>query len=238
MLELAATSTEYRVVRALSRAGAWAAAAVAVLTVVWLGTMIVWPPYSGGTTAEHLEALLADDVRWSLGFAVTLPLGLALVPVWIALAARAWRAHPVAASLTLVYGLMYAPLSTTAYWLQLTTARGVAETYGRDPAAALAAYQLFDFGTTASLTTAFDTLGYAVLGLGTMSVAVLVWAEGRLGRLIGFMFAVSGALSIAGAVGIALRWDWLGVAAIASGVPFLAAIAAVPRLLWIPGHVE
>jgi hypothetical protein len=238
MLELAPTSAEYRVVRALSRAGARAAAVAAVLTVVWLIIMAVWPPSPGGTTAEHLEALLADDVHGSLGFAVTLPLGLALVPVWIALAARAWRAHPVAASLTLVYGLMYAPLSTTAYWLQLTTARGVAGAYGHDPAAAVAAYQLFDFGTTASLTTAFDTLGYAVLGLGTMSVAVLVWAEGRLGRLIGVMFAASGALSVAGAVGIALRWDWLGVAAIASGVPFLVAIVAVPRLLWVPRHVE
>jgi hypothetical protein len=238
MLELAVASTEYRAVRALSRAGAWAAAAAAVLTIVWLITLVAWPPYPGGTTAEHLEALLADDACWSLGFAVTLPLGLTLVPVWIALAARAWRAHPVAASLTLVYGLMYAPLSTAAYWLQLTTARGVAEAYDRDPAAALAAYQLFDFGTTASLTMAFDTLGYAVLGLGTMSVAVLVWAGGRLGRLIGVMFATSGVLSIAGAVGIALRWDWLGAATIASGAPFLVAIVAVPRLLWIPGRVE
>jgi hypothetical protein len=238
MLEFTAGPTELRIVRALSHAGGWAATAVAALTLVWLVTLVAWPPSSGGTTAEHLEALLADDIRWSLGFAVTLPLGLTLVPVWIALAARTWRAHPVAASLALVYGLMYAPLSTTAYWLQLTTARGVAEAYARDPAAAVAAYQLFDFGTTASLTTAFDTLGYAVLGLGTVSVAVLVWSEGRLGRLTGVMFAASGVLSIAGAAGIALRWDWLGPAAIASGAPFLVAILAVPRLLWTPRRPE
>jgi hypothetical protein len=82
------------------------------------------------------------------------------------------------------------------------------------------------------MTTALDTLGYAVLGLGTISVALLLWSEGRLGRLIGVMFAASGALSIAGAMGIALRWEWLSPAAIVSGVPFLVAIVAVPRVLW------
>jgi hypothetical protein len=233
MYESAVSSTEAHAVRALSRAGAWAGVAGTILTIAWLMTMIAAPLPAGGSVVDHVEALRGDDIRRSLLFVVVVPLGLTFVPVWIALAARAWRAHPVAASLAVAYGLMYAPLSTTAYWLQLTAARGIADAYGRDPVAAIAAYQLFDFGATTSLTSALDVLGYAVLGLGTIAATWLLWSDGRLGRLTGLAFAASGTLSIVGAAGIALRWDWLAAGAIIGGLPFLIGIIGVTWILGV-----
>ncbi len=238
MLAGTTSATESGVVHALVRAGAWAAVAGSVLTIVWLVTMVVAPPSSAPTALDRLRELRADDARWSLMFVVVLPLGLTFVPVWIGLAARAWRRHPVAAVLTVAYGLLYAPVSTTAYWLQLTAARGLADAYEQDPAGALAAYRLFDFGAASSLTMALDVLGYAVLGLGTLAAAVLLWSDGRLGRVAGLMFIASAVCSIGGAVGIALRWDWLGAGAIAGGAPFLVAMIVVAWLLWSLSRAE
>lgn len=231
-------ATEARVVQSLVRAGGLAALTGAALTILWLIVMIAAPLPASGTASENLLALRADDARRSLLFLVVLPLGLILVPVWIALAARGWRAHPVAASLTVTFGLMYAPLSTVAYWMQLTVARGLADAYQRDPGAAVAAFQLFDFGTKSSLSTALDIFGYAVLGLGTMAAASLLWSDGRLGRFAGVMFAASGLLSVAGAIGVGLRWSWLEIGVIASGVPFLAGIIVVAWMLWAQARLE
>jgi hypothetical protein len=225
-------STEARVVGALSRAGAIAGGVAAALTIAWLITMVADPPPSAGTTtAEHLRALVADEVRKSLPFVVMLPIALLLVPVWIALAARGWRAHPVAASLTVAFGLLYAPFTTTAYWLQLIVGRGIADAYGADPAAAVVAYQLFDQQSSTSFVVAIDILGYAILGLGTLAAAVMLWSDGRLGRFAATMFAISGALSIAGAAGFCLRDSLLEIGSIASGPPFLLANVAVVALL-------
>ena len=222
---------EAGIVRSWERAGAVAAGTASVLTILWLATMMAIPPPAGGSVAEHLAALAADDVGHALTFAVVLPLGLVLVPVWIALAVRSWRAHPVAAALCVAYGLMYAPLSTVAYWLQLTVARGLADAHRTDPVAATTAYQLLDFGPTTSVSTALDVLGYAVLGLGIIAAAILLWPLSRLARIAAVMFATSGVLSIAGALGIALRSPWLEPAAIASGAPFLLAVIATAWLL-------
>ena len=231
MQQTVPADTEARVLRALSRAGSTAAIAAAVLTVIWLVTLVAAPLPQSGSTADHLLALRADDGRTSLPYLVVLPFGLLLVPVWIALAARAWREHPVAAALTPAFGLLYAPFTLLAYWSQLTVARGIADAYGRDPAASIAVYQLFDFGTATSLTFALDVGGYAILGLGSVCAAVLLWSEGRLGRLAGALLALSGALSIMGAAGLALRASVMQVGAIASGPPFLVAIIGIAVLL-------
>ncbi len=223
---------EARVVRSWERAGAVAAIVASALTILWLLTLAAAPPPAGGSTAEHLAALAADDLGHSLTFAVVLPIGLVLVPVWISLAVRAWRAHLVAAVLCVAYGLMYAPLSTTAYWLELTAARGLADAYRTEPASAVTAYRLLDFGATTSVATALDVLGYAILGLGLVAAAVLLWSRDRLARVTAVMFLASAGLSIAGAIGIALRWSWLEPAAIASGAPFLLAAIATAWLLW------
>jgi hypothetical protein len=224
--------TESRMVRSWERAGAFAALAASVLTILWLVTLAAAPPPAGGSAAEHLAALAANDFGHSLTFVVVLPIGLVLVPVWIALAFRSWRAHPVASLLCVAYGLLYAPLSTTAYWLQLTAARGLADAYRSDPTAAATAYQLLDFGPTTSVCSALDVLGYAVLGVGIIAAAVLLWSRSRLAWMAAAMFVASGGLSIAGAIGIALRWPWLEAAAIASGAPFLLAAIATTWLLW------
>lgn len=230
-MEPTVTATEARIVRAFARAGGLAALAGAALTLLWVATLIANPPPGDASTADHLRALLADDVGHSIGYAVTLPLAFLFVPVWMALAVRAWRAHPVAAALTVAFGLLYTPFPTIAYFSQLTAARGVAATFGSDPAAALAAYQLFDFGTRTSLTSAIDVAGYAVLAIGTLAASILVWPDGRAGRVAAVSLALSGGLSIAGAVGTILRWPPLEAGAVLSGLPFLVAIALVPAIL-------
>jgi hypothetical protein len=228
-------ATESFVVARLARGGAAASLVGAGLTVLWVVTMFVLPGFSEGSAAEHLQGLAADDARRSLAFVVVLPLGLVFVPIWIALAAVSWRRHPVAASLTATFGLMYAPLSTLAYWSELTVARGLADAYRQDPAAAVAAYQLFDFGANTSLASAMDLLGYAILGLGTLAAAVVLWSGGRLARWAGVMFALSGALSIAGAVMAVVRSPVAGPLAIGAGLPFLVAVILVAPVLYRAG---
>jgi hypothetical protein len=234
MLDPAISKTEAGVVGALSRAGAWAAIAAAILTVAWLATMAISPPPGAGTAESHLRDLRANEFLGSLPYAVVLAFGMLLLPVWIALAARTWRAHPIAASLTLAFGLLYAPFTTAAYWSQLTVARGIADVYPTDPVAAVAAYQLFDFGATTSFTFALDVGGYAILGLGSMAAAILLWSDWRIGRVAATTLALSGALSMVGAAGLVLRASPLQVGAIASGLPFLVAIVAVAVLLRRP----
>jgi len=60
--------------------------------------MAISPPPGAGTAESHLRELRANEFLGSLPFAVVLPFGMLLLPVWIALAARTWRAHPIAAS--------------------------------------------------------------------------------------------------------------------------------------------
>jgi hypothetical protein len=203
----------------------------ALLTIAWLITFFAFPPPGPGTATEHLRDLAAEDFRGSIAFVVVLPLALILAPVWFALAARAWRASPVAAVLAPTFGLLYAPCSLMAYWSQLTVARGLADAYASDPRAAVAAYQLFDFGSTTSFTFALDEGGYAILGLASFAAAVLLRSDGRLGLLAGAALALSGVLSIVGATGLALRVSIMEAGAVASGPPFLVGIVAVAVLL-------
>ncbi len=235
MSEAPPGSTESFVVARLSRAGAVASVVGAGLTLLWVSTLTALPGFSEGSAAEHLQKLADNDVEGSLAFVVVLPLGLVFVPIWIALAAISWRRHPVAASLTATFGLMYAPLSTLAYWSELTVARGLADAYRQDPAAAVAAYQLFDFGANTSLASALDLLGYAILGFGTIAAAVTLWSRGRLARWAGVMFALSGTLSIAGAAAAVLRSPIAAPLAIGAGLPFLVAVISLAPVLYRAG---
>jgi hypothetical protein len=235
---LTARQTGADLTGALARLALPAAVAAAFLTVAWVVLLLVSPaPPADADAAQRLQFIGAHDGWQIASFLVVVPLALLLVPVWLGLAALCWRTRPAAGLLALAFGVIYAPLSTSAYWAQLTTVRGLAELQRTAPGDAVAAFRVLGFADDRwSLAYAVDVLGYAILGLAALAIGYgLAGRRGGLSRVTAALFGATGVLALLGAAGFVAGSGLLELGVLASGGIFLLALIGATLLLYRAG---
>lgn len=216
------------------RVGAVAAAVVTAATVAWVVLLAAGPTLAEGADAQQRIAFLTEHMGWHLaGFAVVVPLALLYVPMWLGLAAQLWPRQPAAGLLAVAFGLVYAPFGLFGYWSQLTVVRGLTELHASSPQEALVAVEVLAFdGQPWSIGYATAVLAYAVWGVAAIAVAAgLLRDRQALARWTGAFFALTGVLSVLGAVGFVARVELLELAVMVSGITSLLASATTAVLL-------
>jgi len=227
-------TTRRRLGNDLAAIGWVAAAIMAALTTAWVASMaLVQPPPADADLAAKLTYLADHPEAGLVGPSLVAALALLHIPVWVGLAAVAWSRRPAAGLLAVAFGLVYAPLASINYWSQLTVVRGLADLVHTDPAAAVAAYRLFEFpGGLASFAYGVDVLAYVIWGVAALlACAALAAVDGRLAKLTAALFGLGGLLAIVGGVGFVGQVDVLEAGVMLSGVVFLAGLVAAAVLM-------
>jgi hypothetical protein len=219
--------------RELLQAGWICAAIMTVLTAGWVVSLALIPGPSADAELGEKMRFLADHPETAIGPGLVAGVALLHVPVWLGLAAAVWTHRPAAGLFAVAFGLVYAPLATMSYWAQLTVVRGLAEVSRSDPAAATAAYRLFEFpGGLASFTYGVDVLAYVVWGVAALAACGgLLALEGRLAQATGLLWGLGGVLAIVGGIGYVVRSDVLEMGVLLSGVVFLVGLVSSAVLL-------
>ena len=217
----------------LIQIGAACAVAIGFLTALWLAVMIAAPSPSGdaaGELAEIAERPLLQIPR----FAPTTVIGFVYVPVWLAIAAVLWQEAPTAGVLAAGFGLLYPPLCITAYWLQFTVVRGLADLWQTDPTAASAAYEVIGFHRRpTSIGSNLAVMGYTMWGLGGLAAGIgLLAIGGGAITTTAILYLVTAAFAVAGAIGHVARNRVLATAVMASGITSLASTIGTAVVLY------
>ncbi len=218
----------------LMRVGSVAAAVVTAATVAWVALLAAGPTLADGADAQQRIDFLTEHMGWHLaGFAVVAPLALLYVPMWLGLAALLWPRQPAAGLLAVAFGLVYTPFGLFGYWSQLTIVRGLTQLHTTSPNEALVAVEVLAFdGQPWSIGYATAVLAYTVWGVAAIAAAIgLLRDRQALARWTGGFFALTGLLSLLGAVGFVARVELLEFGVMISGVTSLLASAATAVLL-------
>lgn len=192
--------------RGLLRAGALAALAAALLTIVWLAMLLVLPVLPDEATLEEQLYFVAEHQGAYIAlYTGAFLLVLVQIPFLLALTALAHRRAGGQAYLWGVLALFYVILSLWAYWTQLTVVRGLTDIFVNSEdavlrASALAVYLTWGYtGRLAAAPYAIDSLGYLLYSLALLGFGMILVRGPGVDLVSGGLLLLA---SVSGLVGI------------------------------------
>lgn len=194
--------------RGLMQAGALAAWAAALLTLLWLVMLLALPILPEDVSLEEELIFIVEHQSAHVAlYAGIFLLVIVQLPFLLALTALVRRRR---GGLALVWGalsLLYVLLSSTAYWLQLTVARGLADLFVNSEDAVLQASALSTYltwGYNGRLTAApyaLDQLGYLFYSMALMGFGLGLIREKGIDLVSGGLLILAATSGIVGIVG-------------------------------------
>jgi hypothetical protein len=209
------------------RIGFWAALFATVLNIAFVVTLIAFPGTAWQSMYQYSTAFKAVDLLPSLPSLLLAPVTVAL---FTAVHYYASQVQKIASHLGLVFAVIYAVLSSSNYFVQLTVVRmhlQTGETAGLAP---------FVMANPGSVVMAIDTLGYAFLFLACLFTA-RVFSANRLTGAVRWLLTWTGFVGLAGVLGYVVGSQMVYfVGLMISGFLFLPATALLAVLFLPAGH--
>jgi hypothetical protein len=149
-------------------------------------------------------------------------------------ALKAWRDTP---RLGLVFVPAYVALNLVAYLSQLTVVPALLSAYrqARHQAAAELLLQQTIQIWPGSAVSFLNGLGYAILGIASVILGViLLWQRGSL-RLAGVLLALNGIACLVGLIGTVAGSELLGNGLVVGGILYLLALIPLNLAFWTSG---
>lgn len=209
----------------------------ALLTILWIGALI-YRQATAPPTATLDDYVAAVSSRPGLFVFNYLNAGLITLVTMALLAAYArycWQDSPPWSAIALVFVPAYGLANLVAYLSQLFVVPGLLEWY-RQPETAELAARLLELALhewPGSAVGFLNSLAYAVLGVPSLILGVLLFRQERRLKAGGALLAASGALSIVALIGLGMGSAQLGSLTLVSGGVYLLALLG---LAWAFGR--
>jgi hypothetical protein len=210
---------------------------VALLTTFWLIGLI----YRQATAptadllADYLAGIESRPGLFTFNYVNAGLITLFTVAMLAAYAAASWADEPLWAGITLAFVPIYGVLNLAVYLSQVFVVPGLLGWY-RQPETVELARQLLALVLhewPGSATGFLNSLAYAVLGVPSLILGVLLFRQDRRLRAGAALLAISGALSIVGLIGLGMSSARLQGMTTASGIVYLLALLG---LAWAFGR--
>jgi hypothetical protein len=223
-----------RVIPKLARAGSIAAAILIVLTVAWVILLLYPPAPASDASAVERLAFIEQHSQWQLAsFAVAILMAIALVPVWLAMAAAIVPRRQTTGLIAGALGILYGPLMVVGYWTQFTAVRSLDNLRESNPEAAIAVVSAFNFsGNFWSTSYGIIIAGFVIWGLATLTIAAgLIDSRHGIARTSALLYGFAGILALLGSLGFAAGVSILEHGILLSGIVFIPALVSTAMLL-------